>query len=178
MAAPAAAVTNTSQTTLPHPSQPSTQQQQLQTTTAQNPLSSLSPPPSNPSSHAGPSPSKASLTTWWKGFKSKPLFRKGEEPEVAPKGRDIYVLGINGVGIFGVSLNTSIQYAYVNISITNPAGNSEVYGRIPIIVAKCGVFLKDKGTLYDDMSDNSNRCRRNLSCQWVGKTYQRTSILL
>jgi hypothetical protein len=48
-------------------------------------------------------------------------------------------------GIFGVSLNTSIQYAYVNISITNASGNSEVYGRIPIIVAKCGVFLKEKG---------------------------------
>jgi hypothetical protein len=42
-------------------------------------------------------------------------------------------------------LNTSIQYAYVNISITNASGNSEVYGRIPIIVAKCGVFLKEKG---------------------------------
>jgi hypothetical protein len=163
MAAQAAAVTNTSQTALPQPPQPSTQQQQPQTTTAQNPLSSLSPPPSNPSSIAGPSPSKASLTTWWKGFKSKPLFRKGEEPEVAPKGRDIYPFVVTVIGIFGVSLNTSIQYAYVNISITNPAGNSEVYGRIPIIVAKCGVFLKEKGYLHDDLSDYSNRCRGNLS---------------
>jgi len=50
------------------------------------------------------------------------------------------------IGIFGVSLNSSIEYAYVNISITNPLnGSSEVYGKIPIIVAKCGVFLKDKG---------------------------------
>jgi len=52
------------------------------------------------------------------------------------------------IGIFGVSLNTSIQYAYVNISITNSSGNSEVYGRIPIIVAKCGVYLKDKGIYH------------------------------
>jgi GTPase-activating protein SAC7 len=51
------------------------------------------------------------------------------------------------IGIFGVSLNTSIQYAYVNISITNASGNPEVYGRIPIIVAKCGVFLKEKGLI-------------------------------
>jgi GTPase-activating protein SAC7 len=49
-------------------------------------------------------------------------------------------------GIFGVSLESSIEYAYVNISITNPQnGNQEVYGKIPIIVAKCGVYLKDKG---------------------------------
>ena len=48
-------------------------------------------------------------------------------------------------GIFGISLNTSIQYAYVNISITNESGDSEVYGRIPVIVAKCGIYLKEKG---------------------------------
>jgi len=46
-------------------------------------------------------------------------------------------------------LNTSIQYAYVNISITNSSGNSEVYGKIPIIVAKCGVYLKERGIITD-----------------------------
>lgn len=168
MAAPAAAVSqqssNTSQTNLapvpaqptniPPPQQPQQPQQappqprQLQT--------SLSPPVSVPSSFASAatSPSKTSLTNWWKGFKSKTPFKKGDEPEVAPKGTIsspficvlwVYLLTGRDTGIFGVSLTSSIQYAYVNISITNASGNSEVYGRIPIIVAKCGVFLKEKG---------------------------------
>src|SRR5579862_5453965 len=163
MAAPAAAATNTSQTNLsplaaPPPPPPQQQHQQPQTT--HQPLSSLSPPPSHPASVSSTSPSKTSLTNWWKGFKSKPLFRKGEEQEHAPKGTPPGDRGFHQrfrtpliannrtdtvLGIFGVSLNNSIEYAYVNISITNPSGNSEVYGRIPIIVAKCGVYLKERG---------------------------------
>lgn len=108
------------------------------------------------------------MTNWWKGFKAKPLFRKGEEQEHAPKGTSPDLRGDKNshercrqamiadgradlvIGIFGVSLNTSIEYAYVNISITNPSGNSEVYGRIPIIVAKCGVYLKERGMLIKE----------------------------
>jgi hypothetical protein len=97
---------------------------------------------------AATSPSKTSLTNWWKGFKSKTPFKKGDEPEVAPK------------GIFGVSLTSSIQYAYVNISITNASGNSEVYGRIPIIVAKCGVFLKEKATDVEGIFRVSGSAKR------------------
>lgn len=50
-------------------------------------------------------------------------------------------------GIFGVPLNVSIKYANVAISLTGEDGKSFVYGYVPIVVAKCGVFLKDKGTL-------------------------------
>jgi hypothetical protein len=167
MAAPAAAQpsTNTSQTNIPIPqARPALpqHQQQRQPLTDLRQLAALSPPTSNPASvsSASASPSKASLTNWWKGFKSKPLFRKGDEQDVAPKGisptasmhsccwnflRHQILIVITG--IFGVSLTTSIEYAYVNISITNPHGDSEVYGRIPIIVAKCGVYLKDKGSM-------------------------------
>ncbi len=53
------------------------------------------------------------------------------------------------VGIFGVPLEVSIKYANVAISLTNEQGESYVYGYVPIVVAKCGVFLKEKGkTLY------------------------------
>ena len=49
------------------------------------------------------------------------------------------------VGIFGVPLEDSIQYANVAISLTNEQGQSYVYGYVPIVIAKCGVYLKEKG---------------------------------
>lgn len=48
-------------------------------------------------------------------------------------------------GIFGVPLHESIIYANVAISLTNDVGESFIYGYVPIVVAKCGVFLKEKG---------------------------------
>ena len=48
-------------------------------------------------------------------------------------------------GIFGVPLQVSIKYANVAISLTDPDGKSFIYGYVPIVVAKCGVFLKEKG---------------------------------
>jgi hypothetical protein len=50
--------------------------------------------------------------------------------------------------IFGVPLITSIPYANVAISLFNENGESYIYGYVPIVVAKCGVFLKEKGQLY------------------------------
>lgn len=47
-------------------------------------------------------------------------------------------------GIFGVPLRISIPYANVAISL-DENGESYIYGYVPIVVAKCGVFLKEKG---------------------------------
>jgi hypothetical protein len=55
-------------------------------------------------------------------------------------------------GIFGVPLQTSIRYANVAISLFNDEGQSYIYGYVPIVVAKCGVFLKDKGKSNRGMS--------------------------
>ncbi|KAK4983573.1 GTPase activating protein (GAP) for Rho1p [Elasticomyces elasticus] len=49
-------------------------------------------------------------------------------------------------GIFGVPLGTSIIYANVAISLFDEQGRSYIYGYVPIVVAKCGVFLKEKAT--------------------------------
>lgn len=49
-------------------------------------------------------------------------------------------------GIFGVPLRQSITYANVAISLIDENGQSYIYGYVPIVVAKCGVFLKEKGT--------------------------------
>lgn len=61
-------------------------------------------------------------------------------------------------GIFGVPLSDSILYANVAISLTNEQGDSFIYGYVPIVVAKCGVFLKEKGIFYFliDMTDLAN----------------------
>lgn len=48
-------------------------------------------------------------------------------------------------GIFGVPLRQSIVYANVAISLVDDNGKSYIYGYVPIVVAKCGVFLKEKG---------------------------------
>lgn len=48
-------------------------------------------------------------------------------------------------GIFGVPLRQSIVYANVAISLVDDHGKSYIYGYVPIVVAKCGVFLKEKG---------------------------------
>lgn len=48
-------------------------------------------------------------------------------------------------GIFGVPLRHSISYANVAISLIDENGQSYIYGYVPIVVAKCGVFLKEKG---------------------------------
>jgi hypothetical protein len=48
-------------------------------------------------------------------------------------------------GIFGVPLRQSITYANVAISLVDTEGKSYIYGYVPIVVAKCGVFLKEKG---------------------------------
>ena len=45
-------------------------------------------------------------------------------------------------------LIVSIPYANVAISLYNDNGDSYIYGYVPIVVAKCGVFLKEKGNAY------------------------------
>jgi GTPase-activating protein SAC7 len=46
-----------------------------------------------------------------------------------------------------VPLQQSIRYANVAISLFNDEGQSYIYGYVPIVVAKCGVYLKEKGQL-------------------------------
>ncbi len=48
-------------------------------------------------------------------------------------------------GIFGVPLHYSIRYANVAISLYDSQGQSYIYGYVPVVVAKCGVYLKEKG---------------------------------
>ncbi|KAK5170163.1 GTPase activating protein (GAP) for Rho1p [Saxophila tyrrhenica] len=100
---------------------------------------SAAPPPQPPPSQQQQQPpqserseQKRNLATWWNQFKRSD--KKPQEQPAAPQ------------GIFGVPLQDSIRYANVAISLFNDAGESYIYGYVPIVVAKCGVFLKEKAT--------------------------------
>ena len=103
----------------------------------------------------GSPPSRQNLTSWWKTF-SKKGPRQGEK-ETVTKGPKLFSFKtgnrlpvkttVEKSGIFGVPLHQSIDYANVAISLTDANGNSFIYGYVPIVVAKCGVFLKEKGWL-------------------------------
>jgi hypothetical protein len=84
--------------------------------------------------NAASPPNKRDLKSWWKNFKLAP--RQHQEPQAPPRHE----------GIFGVPLRQSITYANVAISLIDEHGQSYIYGYVPIVVAKCGVFLKEKAT--------------------------------
>ncbi|KAK9442672.1 GPI biosynthesis protein Pig-F [Metarhizium brunneum] len=88
--------------------------------------------PSPPGATPASPPNKRDLKSWWKGFKLPS--KQPDPPETkAP-------------GIFGIPLRQSITYANVAISLIDENGKSYIYGYVPIVVAKCGVFLKEKAT--------------------------------
>ncbi|BCR87473.1 putative Rho GTPase activator (Sac7) [Aspergillus chevalieri] len=93
------------------------------------PFQAFAPTPSQPVAFSPPS--KRDLTSWWRQFKRN---TRKEDAKDVPR------------GIFGIPLNVSIKYANVAISLTNDNGESFIYGYVPIVVAKCGVFLKEKAT--------------------------------
>ena len=53
--------------------------------------------------------------------------------------------------VFGVDLRQSIKYANAAITLTSTDGTQFIYGYIPIVVARIGVFLKEKGMLDRNM---------------------------
>lgn len=148
-------------------------------------------------------PSKQNLISWWKQFSKRAV--KVNDKEVLPKGSTRAQISLLSVkvesltfyphstdkpGIFGVPLGKSIEYANVAISLTDPNGNSFIYGYVPIVVAKCGVFLKEKGMcrsaeykLYNNLfkltpSIRSYGCRGNISSQWFRKANKRPTEYL
>lgn len=133
--------------------------------TASSPRTIIQPPQRNtptPSPLAAVSPpSKRELASWWKKFRktTEKTEEKGEhltpQPSITSAGdlpysvahpeADRDIVETQPSGIFGVPLAESIRYANVAISLQNDEGQSFIYGYVPIVVAKCGVFLKEKG---------------------------------
>ncbi|KAF2970569.1 hypothetical protein GQX73_g2986 [Xylaria multiplex] len=106
------------------PSKPPNQQLQM---------SQPQPPLQTPVTPASPPSKRADLKSWWKKFQVQPT--RHQEPRET-----------RSQGIFGVPLRQSITYANVAISLIDENGQSYIYGYVPIVVAKCGVYLKEKAT--------------------------------
>ena len=47
--------------------------------------------------------------------------------------------------IFGVPLRQSVRYANVAIGLSDGIQESYIYGYLPIVVAKCAFYIKEKG---------------------------------
>jgi GTPase-activating protein SAC7 len=47
-------------------------------------------------------------------------------------------------------LRDSIPYANVTIALINLEGKAYIYGYVPIVVAKIGVYLKESGKIQDN----------------------------
>ena len=83
------------------------------------------------SSEKAPSPSRKALKSWWARRKT---------PSQANAGS----LDVTKA-VFGVPLHESVAYANTPICLTDAEGKSYVYGYLPIVVAKIGVYIKKNG---------------------------------
>ncbi|KAF3482018.1 rho-GTPase-activating protein 5 [Arthroderma uncinatum] len=126
----------------PHSQVPYQASLQSSTASAQESSSSLL----NSTAHSPPS--KRDLAGWWRQFKRS---TKKDGSVLAPQ---------TPSGIFGIPLNVSIKYANVAISLTGDDGKSFIYGYVPIVVAKCGVFLKEKATDVEGIFRLSGSAKR------------------
>ena len=100
--------------------------------------------------NGGTAENPQALKGWWAKFKKdkrkpvpagKPQHHESPSSDAHSKTAEVEA----PPGIFGVPLKDSIQYANVAISLMDDQGKSFIYGYVPIVVAKCGVFLKEKG---------------------------------
>ncbi|KAH6714433.1 Rho GTPase activation protein [Leptodontidium sp. MPI-SDFR-AT-0119] len=69
--------------------------------------------------------------------------------------------------VFGSDLRQSITFANVAISLVDSEGNSYIYGYVPIVVAKCGVYLKEKGTTVENILYQSGSAKRIFELQTI-----------
>ncbi|KAI9061134.1 Rho GTPase activation protein [Trametes sanguinea] len=77
-------------------------------------------------------PTKASLKTWWNHFTFAQRIKKEAEEKKEEEHH-----------VFGKPLKESLKYASVQISTANANGELYVWGYIPVVVAKCGLYLKE-----------------------------------
>ncbi|KAI5475539.1 Rho GTPase-activating protein [Pseudohyphozyma bogoriensis] len=107
-------------------------------------------------------PTKASLLKWWKVFSKNSNHRQNSGAgtsaagPAAAAGAGPYAYQPPGRGlprqqsgegrVFGVSLEQSLKYASVAISVVGPDEKPYIYGYVPVVVAKCGMMLKETAT--------------------------------
>ncbi|KAH9953403.1 Rho GTPase activation protein [Russula dissimulans] len=85
---------------------------------------------------------KPGLRTWWQHITTTQKSRTPASAAVQPQGQARALPGM----VFGRPLEESVKYASVQISTADSSGELYVWGYIPIVVAKCGLFLKQNAT--------------------------------
>lgn len=103
---------------------------------------------------------KEGLTSWWSKFKSKPARKEIDAARSNHSRSSLPCSPLIPIGIFSVPLQESIIYANVAISLYNSDGQTFIYGYIPIVVAKCGLFLKDNATETEGIFRLSGSAKR------------------
>ncbi|KAF7316721.1 Rho GTPase activator [Mycena chlorophos] len=74
------------------------------------------------------------LKAWWANFTTAPKPRSSSQDDNIQH------------TVFGKPLKESLKYASVQISTANASGELYVWGYIPVVVAKCGLYLKENAT--------------------------------
>lgn len=97
---------------------------------------------------------KAGLRTWWQQFTAAQKMRPGAQhsphsfppPHSHPHTAQAQAAGQPAGAVFGRPLKDSLKHANVQISTADASGKLYVWGYIPVVVAKCGLFLKENAT--------------------------------
>ncbi|CAE6485388.1 unnamed protein product [Rhizoctonia solani] len=115
-----------------------------------------SPHPPDMHHPSSPPATKQNLKSWWKQFKNAQGGILKRDPDELVKNAPHKV--------FGIPLRESLRYASVQISTANPQGELYVWGYIPVVVAKCGLFLKENATEVEGVFriNGSNKRMRDL----------------
>ena len=80
---------------------------------------------------------------WWRIFRRPTLTERDRTGNTASD--PLRPGGGQSRAVFGVALATSLRYASVGISQVGDDGKARIYGHIPVVVAKSGLFLKENG---------------------------------
>ncbi|MDI1486699.1 MAG: GTPase activating protein (GAP) for Rho1p [Ramalina farinacea] len=93
------------------------------------------------------------------------VWRQRKEKSPTPKRESLPVQITPANSVFGIALYDSVRLANVAISLMNEAGESFVYGYVPLVVAKFGVFLKEKATEVENIFNISGSVARLTTLQ-------------
>lgn len=97
---------------------------------------------------------KANLKTWWTNFKKTGSSSKGAGVKDRGRAFSLSPTSVSSGGsgslaserVFSESLRKSLKYASVAISMADEKGEQYIWGYVPVVVAKVGLFLKENAT--------------------------------
>ncbi|KAH8117941.1 Rho GTPase activation protein [Phellopilus nigrolimitatus] len=119
-----------------------------------------------------PPPTKANLKAWWNQFKFMQRMKPPGQKDLPPGYGYGYGKGIDDSPhpVFGAPLHESLEYASVQVSTANSNGELYIWGDIPVVVAKCGLYLKENATEVEGTFRVSGSTKRMRDLQALFET--------